>query len=157
MVLIGTHLKNLTSLRIEGNNISNQGFIYICQNLPKLTKLLSNQCRITDEGFIQGAMALSNLEFLKISSNYITDDGIKEAGQYFKGLTDLVLLSCPNLTLEAVGSLLRSLPNLTMLRIEFCEKIFEEEVEQELSNVGHAHVSVFSCMPNIFEALFSLR
>ncbi|XP_031555111.1 F-box/LRR-repeat protein 14-like, partial [Actinia tenebrosa] len=102
VVLIGTHLKNLTSLRIEGSNINDQGFLYICQNLPKLTKLLSNEFRITDEGFIQGAMALSNLEFLKISSHYITDDGIKEAVQYLKGLTDIVLLSCPNLTLDAV-------------------------------------------------------
>jgi Leucine-rich repeat (LRR) protein len=153
--MIGKHLKNLRELKIEGNKITDKGFIYICQNLPKLKRLLASRCKITDEGIAEGAKALSNLEFLKISSNHITDEGVAQAVKCLKGLTDMVLLSCPLITLVAADTILRGLPNLTYLRIEFCDQISEEAVERELLNVGHASVSVFSCIPGIFESLFS--
>ena len=71
---------SLQSLEISHNNINDNGFIEILNNLPsRLVRLIASYCYLTHKGAVSIEKMLrinKALKYLKISSNFIGDDGI---------------------------------------------------------------------------------
>ena len=143
--------KHLESLNIFGQEVSNELFLYISENLLNLKMLNISRCKGISLKGIQLICKLENLEELHFSGcEEISDDSLELFNQLPKlqflnikglstvtgsGLTGFVNLKtldcshCENLEDNSVISLLRCSPKLELLDIRWCEKITNSVID----------------------------
>ena len=121
---------NLTTLRLDGCDITNQSLFALSQNCSQLLSLtLKLTDAITDAGIValsQGCCQLTSLDLTDCKK--ITDNGVIALAQGCPQLTSLYLNDCENITNAGVIALAQGCPRLLSFELTASNHITDASV-----------------------------
>ncbi|PPD95141.1 hypothetical protein GOBAR_DD07830 [Gossypium barbadense] len=121
---VGSHCKNLETLSLDSEFISNKGILAIAQGCP-LLKVLKLQCiNVTDRALMAVGASCLSLEMLALYSfQQFTDEGLRSIGKGCKKLKNLTLSDCNFLGDRGLEAIATGCTELTHLEVNGCHNI----------------------------------
>ena len=122
-------LDTITEIDASISKILDEDVEYVARMCPNLTSLRLNECNITDESLFALSQNCSQLLSLNLKySDEITDAGVVALSQGCHQLRNIDLSDCDNITDNGVIALAQGCPQLTSLYLTSCEDITDAAV-----------------------------